>query len=355
MRSPVHCLLAIATAAVAATAQTAVFPPDYTNVAEGPYNSPNLPLAYGTSRVQVVFDAPSIAVPSGRQISRLAWREDGTFTSLVAGRSLQLEVRMGWSTYNSTNLTSTYDNNFASPPTTVFGPALFVLPALHDPAAPLPNGRFGIDITPFNYTPPAGQNLLIEYRIFGTSGGGAPFNYYIDRADYVSPVVNGPAGCPHSSGTAALVFDPVRPGLYFSGTVTNGPAAAPGVLALNVGNPLVTPFPLATVFPGVGASCTGQVSPAGLATLGALTGGSGYANWSFLIPNNLAFAGLVISGQGLFLDFFSPGGLVVSNGAQVTTGTNPRCCWLYTNSPPTTATTGSLYANYAPVTFFTHN
>lgn len=355
MRSPTHCLLAVVTTAVAATAQTVVFPPDYTNVAEGPHSSPNLPLANGVSRVQVVFDAPAVAVPVGRQITRLSWRQDGTLTSMITGRSLQLEIRMGWSTYGSSTLTSTFVNNFASAPVTVFGPALFVLPNLHDPAAPLPNGRFGVDITPFGYSPPAGQNLLVEFRVFGTSAGGAPFTYYLDRADFVSPVAAGPAGCPHSSGTGALTFDPVRPGLYFNGTMTTGPAASPGVLAINVGNPLVTPFPLGGAFPGIAASCTGQVSPAGLATLGALTSSSGYANWSFLIPNNLAFAGLVISGQGLFLDFFSPGGLVVSNGAQVTTGTNPRCAYLYVNGPPTTSTTGSLSPNYAPVTFFTHN
>jgi hypothetical protein len=341
--------------AVSAVAQTAIFPPDYGTIPDGPFNSPNLPLANGTSRVQFVYDTESMTVPVGHQITAIGFRQDGAFTTLTNGRSLQLEVRMGWSTFRAATLTSTFDNNFAATPVTVFGPALFVLPNLHDNGAPLPNGRFQVSITPFTFSPPPGQNLLVEYRIFGTSGGGAPFNYFLDRADYVSPVVNGPAGCPHSSGTAVLTVDPTRPGLYYNATMTTGPAASPGLLALNVGAPLATPFPLSAVFGGVAPACTGQVSPTGLATLGGLSGSSGYCNWSFFIPNNLAFNGLTISSQALFLDFFAPGGLVVSNGAQVRTGTNPRASACYVNGPPTTSATGSLAYNYCPVTFFTHN
>ncbi|HEX5051728.1 MAG TPA: hypothetical protein VFZ65_08155 [Planctomycetota bacterium] len=355
MRIPALALLSLALPAAAAIGQTSVFPPDYGSIPDGPNYSPNLPLAYGTSRVQFVYDAASLTVPVGHQISKISFREDGSITTMITGRSLQLEVRMGYSTFSSANLSSTFDSNFANTPVTVFGPALFVLPNLHDVGAPLTNGQFGINITPFTYSPPAGQNLLIEYRIFGTSLGGAVFNYYIDRADYVSPVVNGPAGCPHSSGTAVLTVDPTRPGLYYNATMTTGPAASPGVLAINIGSPLAPAFPLTGVFAGISPLCTGQVSPVGLATLGGVSGGSGYGNWSFYIPNNVMFSGLAISSQCLFLDFFSPGGLVVSNGAQVTTGTNPRASACFVNGPPTTSLTGSLAYNYCPVTFFTHN
>jgi hypothetical protein len=356
MRQSFRSLLPFTLLTVAAVGQTtAIFPPDYGSIADGPFSSANLPLAYGTSRVQFVYDAASMTVPVGHQISKIGFREDGSYTILQNGRSLQLEIRIGYTTYASNNITSTFDNNWASPPTTVFPAGLFVLPNLHDASAPLTNGRFNITITPFTYNPPAGQNLLVEYRIYGTSGGGAPFTYHLDRADYVSPVVNGPAGCPHTSGTAAQVVSPVRPGLYYSSTINSAPAASPCVLALNVGAPLVTPFPLGAVFGGISPSCLGQLSPAGLATLGGTTGGSGYVNWSFPIPNNLQFAGVTVSSQGLFLDFFSPGGLVVSNGSQVTTGTTPRAAAVYVNWPPTTSTTGSVLYNYCPVTFFTHN
>jgi hypothetical protein len=331
-----------------------VFPPDYGSIAEGPLHSGNLPLAYGVSRVQFVYDAAALTVPAGHQITKIGFREDGGVAALTNGRTLQLEVRMGYTSASSANLSSTFDNNYAGAQTTVFGPALFTLPNLHDPAAPLPGGRFGVTITPFPYSPPAGQNLLVEYRIFGTSGGGAPFGYYLDRADFVSPVVNGPAGCPHASGTGVLTVDPFRPGMYFNATLSTGPGASPGLLAINVGQTLVTPYPLTGVFGGINPACTGQVSPIGLGTLGGLTNSSGYCNWYFFVPNNIVFSGVSIASQCLFLDFFSPGGIVVSNGAQVTLGTNPRASVCYVNGPPTTSATGSLASNYCPVTFFDH-
>jgi hypothetical protein len=228
-----------------------IFPPDYGTVPDGPLNSPNLPLAYGTSRVQMVYHHESMLVPIGHQITKIGFREDAPVTTLTMGRSLQLEIRMGYTTYAANSLTATFDNNWASPPTTVFGPALFVLPNLHDPAAPLTNGRFDLTVAAFPYSPPTGQNLLIEYRVLGTSGGGAPFAYYLDRADFVSPVVNGPAGCPHTSGTAVLTVDPTRPGYYYGATIATGPAASPCVLAINIGAPLATPFALTGVFGGI--------------------------------------------------------------------------------------------------------
>lgn len=348
-------LLVPALLCAAATAQSAIFPPDYGGIADGPYNSANLPLAYGTSRVQFVYDTVSMTVPVGHQITSLGFREDTQVTTINNGRALQLEVRIGYTTYTAANIPGTFDTNFAASPTTVFGPALFTLPNLRDPNAPLTNGRFDVPITPFTFSPPAGQNLLVEYRVFGTSLGGAPFTYYLDRADYVSPVVLGAPGCAHVAGTASINLTPTRPGEYFSCQLSTAPAVSPCVLAITVGEELVAPYPLTAVFPGIAAACTGQLSPLTLTTLGGTTTGSGTGGWSFYIPNNVVFSGLPIAAQGLFLDFFSPGGLVVSNGAQVTLGTNPRATAVYANAPPTTATNGGILRNYCPVTFFGHN
>jgi hypothetical protein len=348
-------LLATTTLAIGAAAQTAVFPPDYGNVPEGPFNSQQLPLAYGTSRVQMVFDTVSMSVPVGRQISAIGWREDGQVPTMNPGRSLQLEVRVGYTTHTAATLTGTFDNHFAAPPTTVFGPALFVLPNLRDPNAPLPNGRFNLPITPFTFAPPTGQNLLVEFRVFGTSGGGTPFTYFLDRADYVSPVVSGPAGCAHTTGTSVLTMQPTRPGQYFDASVATGPAISPCVLALGIGSTLASPYPLTGVFAGISPTCLGQILPTQLDTLGGTTSGSGTTSWQFFIPNQIDLSGLPIAGQALFLDFFSPGGIVVSNGSQVTLGTNPRATIVYANQPPTTAVNGQVARNYAPVTFFTHN
>ncbi len=333
----------------------AIFPDEYAAVSEGPLNSPNLPLANGTSRVQCLYEAIDLQVPSGNQITKVGFRQDATMTTLDTGRSVQLEIRMGYSTLTAATMGTNFDTNYAAPPVTVFGPATVVLPNLHDTANPLVNGMFFITLTtPFTYLP-AGQNFVVEYRCFGNSGGGTAWNYRLDRADYYSPVIYGPAGCPHSGGgTPNLTVAPTRPGLTYTNTMSMGPANSVGVLAINLGVPLLPPYSLTAVFAGINPACTGQVSPIGLATLSGTSGATGTASWSFVIPNNNAFADYTISSQVLFLDFFSPGGLVVSNGAQVLTGANPRSSIVRASGAPTTVTVGTKSANYCPVAFFEH-
>lgn len=333
----------------------AVFPGNYATVAEGPLNSPNVPLANGTSRTQIVYEAVDLPIPSGHVITQLGFRQDASVTTLNPGRSLQLEVRMGWTTSNAATLGYTFDTNYVATPTTVFGPALYVLPNLRDPANPLPNGQFFITLTsPFSYVP-NGRNLVVEYRVLGTNQGGAPFTYYLDRADYVSPVTYGPAGCAHSTAQIpTLTADPTRPGLGYSTVCTGAPAQSFGFLMVSPGGSLMTPFSLQSMVPGISASCTGQIPLTGLLTLSGVTGASGYGSWYWTIPNNAAFNGFSWASQAAFLDFFSPGGVVVSNGAQVVTGTLPRTSMLYAVGPPASTATGSLAVNYAPVAFFRH-
>jgi hypothetical protein len=344
----------LAPLAVAQT--TTIFPDEYVAVTEGPLNSPNYPLAYGTSRVQVLYDRTDVSIPLGQTITRLGFRQDATLTTMDAGRSLQLEVRMGFSANTPTTMVTTFDTNYVAPPTTVFGPALFVLPNLRDAANPLPNGQIFVNLTtPFVYAPAPGQNLVVEYRIFGTSGGGAAFNYRLDRADYYSPVSYGAPGCPHSgSGIPNLTVYPTRPGLSYQCDVASAPANSPTVLALNLGVGLVPGYDLSVVFAGISPTCTGQINPVGFATFGGTTNSSGGAYWAFTIPNNPLFADFTISSQALFLDFFAPGGIVVSNGGQVLTGAAPRTAIVAAQGAPTVLTTGSKSNNYCPVAFFTH-
>lgn len=349
------CTLAALLPGTLAAQNVTIFPSDYVNVSEGPFNSANLPLARGTSRVQCLYDAADLDIPSGNTITRIGFREDGTTTSIDAGRSLQLEVRMGWSTEDHVSMATNFDNNYAQPPVTVFGPALFVLPDLRDPAAPLPNGQLFVDLTtPFSYVP-NGRNLVIEYRVFGTSAGGSQFTYRLDRADYWSPVQTGPAGCQHAAGgPPSLTVQPTRPGLSFSAQVTSAPTNAPTFLAVTPGAALVTPFPLGAVFPGIAPACTGQLDPTQIAVLSGSTSGSGSTGWSFAIPNNPVLGRLPIAAQVVSLDFFSPGQVVVSNGAQVVTGVRPRASIVAANGAPTSVTTGSKSSYYAPVAFFEH-
>ena len=340
----------------AATAQTvAVFPDEYAAVAEGPLNSPNLPLASGTGRVQCLYEATDISVPSGQSITRLGFRQDATVATLDTGRTINVEIRMGWSTLTATTMTTNFANNYTSAPVTVLGPVNVVLPNLRDAASPLANGQFFVNLaTPFAYVP-AGRNLIVEYRVFGNSGGGTSFNYRLDRADFYSPATYGPAGCPHSGGgTPSITVQPVRPGQNYTCAMTTGPGTSPGVLLLQVGQGLTAPYPLTAVFAGINPACTGQLSPVDLASLSAVSSAAGSASWAFPIPNNPAFSDLQISSQAAFLDLFAPGGLVVSRGATILTGARPRTTIVSAVGSPATVTTGTLNVNYCPVAFFEH-
>jgi hypothetical protein len=351
-----HMLRYLSTLLVAAglaAQSTSIFPSEYTAVAEGPLNSPNLPLANGTSRSLIVYDRADVSVPNGATITQLGFRQDGATTQLDTGRALQLEIRMGWSTQDPNSPSTTFDTNYGSPPVTVFGPALFQLPNLRDTANPLPNGQVFIPLTtPFVYAP-ANRNLVVEYRVLGNSIGGVAFNYRLDRADYYSPVVNGPAGCTHSGGgPTTLNASPVRTGAYLYVDGASGPANSFAVIAVSVGSQLVTPYPLGAVFGGINPTCTGQLAIGNLATIGVLTGTTGTLSTSYLVPNNPALNDLWISHQALLLDAFSPAGLVVSNGTSVQIGIRPRSSIISAQGPPATTTTGTNNTNYCPVAFF---
>lgn len=350
----------LVTAAISAliaplTAQTTtVFPSDYATVAEGPNNSPNLPLAFGTSRVLCVYDRLDLDIPVGARIQKLGFRQDATLTTMDAGRALQLEIRMGYTTAASTAPGNNFDNVYAAPPVTVFGPALFTLPNLRDAANPLADGRLLIPLTTAFPYEPDNRNLVVEYRVFGNSGGGTSFNYRLDRADFHSPVVNGPAGCAHSGGgTPRLTVEPCRVQGQFSAALATGPANSLAVLMVATGAQLLPPFSLQALVPGIAPACMGQIPVAGAMTLSAITGTTGSASFTFNIPNNAALYNDVwLANQVACFDFFAPGGVVVSNGAQVQIGVRPRSSILASQGPPATVITGTVNTNYAPVAFF---
>lgn len=354
MKTPT-CLLPFCLFSGAVLAQSvAIFPDEYVDVAEGPFNSPNLPLANGVSRVQIVYDAVDLAIPGGHQITKVGFRQDGALSTLDTGRITNLEIRMGYTALATTAVGSNFDSNYAAPPVTVFGPANLTLPNLRDPANPLVDGKLWITLTtPFTYAP-AGQNLVVEYRCFGNSGGGSPWNYRLDRADYYSPVSYGPPGCAHSGGGIPnLTVQPTRPGLNYACAMTNGPGNAPGFLLVQPTYQLLAPYALDGLL-GVDPTCTGQVWPFGGVWLNTVASAAGAANWSVPLANDPANADLYISSQAVFLDLFVPGGLVFSRGAEVLTGARPRTVTIAGSGPPTTVTTGTISQYYCPVAFFEH-
>lgn len=343
-------LFAITTVAMA---QTVTFPSDHTAIPDGASSQNWFPYSYGIGRFQAVYERWDLQVPVGRMINRIGFRADPNVMSL--GRSLQLEVRMGQTDRDADTLDSTYDANWNGAPTTVFGPALFTLPDLNNPANPNPGGAVvWLNLTtPF--TPSTSRNLLIEWRVLANNNGGAAFPYELDVPAFVSPVIQGITGCPHSGNqTATLASQPVRVGGIWYDYLQAAPASQLAFLLVNVNTPLTTPFPLSAFVPGIAPTCQGQVAPGNLFALGTVTDGSGGALFWTSIPNDRLFNDTILATQALCFDFFAPGGIVVSNAEQVQIGIDPAASALWSQGNAN-ATTGGIYYHWVPVTVFGHN
>jgi hypothetical protein len=292
-----------------------------------------------------IYEAWDVTVPAGRPITRIGFRAESTWAS--PGKQLQLQVLMGPTDKTADNAEYTFDDNYFVPPTSVFGPAVYVLPDLGIPQNPNPDGNMIWLTLTTPYTPTAGHNLLVEFRVLANNNGGAQFPYYLDVATFDSPVVTGPAGCTHSgSQVPTLTSSPTRAGGYWYCNLYQAPANQLAVWCINLG-PLQTPFSLAPLVPGISANCSGQISLAGVFTQAAVTSGSGSYSFYVQLPNNRLLNDVILSS----LDFFSPGGVVVSNGDQMQIGTDPAMAVIYSQGSAT-ATIGSVYPHYGVVTHF---
>tara|TARA_R110002072_G_scaffold174303_5_gene329519 strand:+ start:15885 stop:16943 length:1059 start_codon:yes stop_codon:yes gene_type:complete len=348
-----HTLPALLLGAVLVGQIDATFPSDHAVLLDGQGSQNWFPYSYGVSRMQAVYEAWDLNIPAGNQITRIGFRANGT--TIAYGESLNLQILMGQTDETADSLTNNFAANYFGAPTTVFGPGLFQMPDLNNVLNPNPDGPYiWVNLTtPFTFDP--SKNLLVEWRVLANSNGGASFPYTLDRAAFVSPITTGPAGCQHSGGqTPSLTSQPTKVGGTWYNNLSQGPGNQPVILFINVGTQLAPQFPLATVFAGVDPSCFAQVSPVALFSLSGTTGNTGYKSFSVPIPDNLAFNNFVISSQAFCFDFFSPGGLVVSNGDQVEIGADPAMSVLW-NQGNATAPTGNVYRNYGVVTLFTHN
>lgn len=329
------------------SAQTYTFPSDHASIANGSSNTTFFPYARGVSRLQAVYEAWDLLIPANTAISRIGFRQDGNVAS--TGHAVQVEVLMGFTTNTAANLSTTFANNYTGAMTTVFGPALFTLPNFTAAGG----GTVWLDLTtPFTYSPPPGQNLLVEWRVTANNNGNASFTYYLDRATFDSPVVSGPVGCPHSgNNTAVLTSQPAKVGGNWNLGLTRAPASSLAILLQNPGRQLTPAYPLTPFIPGISGACTGQVSLAGLYVNTASTNSSGSKTWSIAIPNNPALNDVFVTSQCAILDLFAPGGIVVSNGDQMQVGIDPAQSIVYSQGSAT-ATTGTVSRNYGVVTLF---
>jgi hypothetical protein len=339
---------ALSLAAVLPAQVTVTFPSDHANVA-GDSISYYYPYSNGISRVMAVYEAWDVGVAAGTPITRIGVRQDGVGTA--PSRSLQMEVRMGYTPRTAANLLTTYDSNYAGAPQTVFGPGVFTLPQL---TSQQPGQQvIWLDLTtPFVWQP-ANGNLLIEWRVLANSNANQAFTYPLDRASFLSPVTsNNTVGCQHSGGqTATLTSQPTAIGSNWRIAVNNAPASSLVVLAVTVGQPLAAPFSLQALLPGIQSNCQGLLGGP-FQVFGATTNTNGYYQWTVPVPNDrLAYNDLVIASQGLILDFFSPGGFVTTDGDQIQFGIDPAQTLLY-SSGNAAAVTGNPLANYGLITLF---
>lgn len=341
-----HQLLPLVLAAGLAAQTTYTFPSDHAAIANGTFSTSFFPYSYGVSRMQAAYEAWDMTVPTGSPIARIGFRQEGTNAS--TGHALQLEVLMGYTNLTAATLTNNYASNYAGAMTSVFGPALYTLPNLTSSGGQ----TVWLNLTtPFNYNPAPGQNLLVEWRITANNNGNAAWSYYLDRANFNSPVVTGPTGCMHSgNNTAQLTSQPATVGGNWSLGLTRAPASSFVLLLQGLGT-LTPPYPLAAAIPGISPTCTGQLLPNGLHLSTALTNSGGGFTWTVRLPNSSWLNDVQISSQCAILDFFAPGGMVVSNGDQMQIGIDPAQTILYSQGS-TTAATGSVQRNYGVVTLF---
>jgi len=328
---------------------TAVFPSDHAAITNGDFNTNWFPYAHGVSRIMAIYESWDVTVPAGRQITRIGFRQDGTTAS--TGKQLQLQVLMGPTEKTAANAVTTFANNYFAPPTSVFGPALYALPDLGNILNPNPDGNMVWLTLTTPYTPVAGKNLLVEFRVLANNVGGAAFNYYLDRADFVSPRATGPAGCAHSGNQVpTLLSRETKVGSTWYCDMAQAPASQMAIWFISFG-PLLPQYALGPFFPGIGAACQGQLALNGLFSLATITNANGGHTFTVPIPNDRGFNDVMLSSQVACFDFFAPGGVVVSNGDQMQIGIDPAMTVIY-NQGSASATTGSPWQNYGVVTHF---
>ncbi len=337
--------LFLAASAIAQT--TAVFPSDHATVPNGAFGEPQAPFGYGISRMMIGLEGWDLAVPVGHSITAVGFRQDGV--QATTGCTLQLEVRMGYTNRTSDTFSGALDTNYSAPPVTVFGPAPFVLPSL--PSSP---GGAPVMVplsTPFVY---AGGNLVVELRISGNSNGNGSFIYYVDRASFVSPVVNGQQGCLSSTMLRTrLTADPTQVGDVYRATVTNLVPNGIGMFFATLDAMPASTFPLTPWVPGVDPECVGQIALANAAVVPFIANASGSAAMAFSVPNSITWYHQVVTAQVAAADFGVVGGLTASNAAQVTCGILPANV-LVIGQGAADAALGNVYARFGLVMLFEH-
>ncbi|MFO1055222.1 MAG: hypothetical protein U1F36_23635 [Planctomycetota bacterium] len=332
----------LAPLAVAQT--TTVFPTEWTNTAGDSYSN-RLPLSNGISRTQFLYESQFLPITNNHQITDVGFRQDNNTAS--TGKSIQLSIYMGSSTFNYSNVTSTFDSNYngATARTLVFGPAIVALPSFTSGQTLAP---VTIHLTT-PYTFHSNENLLVEYVVTANNNANLAFDYYLDAGGYLSTATSIGTGCQSSAGQVPLLSgQPLYIGGYLSYSLSRAPGSS--LIWLNMGFTPITPI---DVTPFGAPGCTLYVNPFIAVPATGSSGGS--ASFSFLTPTQRNLVGASIYGQCLIYDLFANNlGFVMSNEVRVDSGAYPWATQIYATGNAS-ATTGGIQRQVIPISRFIWN
>jgi hypothetical protein len=295
----------VAAAGPSAAQNTYVSPPGYAAV-EG-NSSSAIPWVYVGARVQQA-DGNQVGTPMN--VTAIAFRQNDSTSSAAVGQSRDVTVLM--SKANLATFSSTFANNYLTPPATVFARRTIVLPdwSLRPPVAPAPfTLRFPFD-APFPYD---GADAVMWELVVENGMTGGTFSQ-----DWVSAARNTPGGtttllgtgCTTSNGAMSLTtsFSATVNDLVLSFSTLRAPPSAPVVVLIGLSDPNLS-------IPGL---CTALRTDAILSsTLGTASATGGLSGAQITVPWSDSFANGVLFSQVVSPDASQPGiGVALSNGRQ---------------------------------------
>jgi hypothetical protein len=335
-------VLLLAPSAIAQT--TTIFPSDFAS-REGDSYQPYGPLSSGIARTQTVYDRRDLPIAAGRRITHVGFRQDSNTAS--TGKSIQLAIYMGGTTFDATTMTGTFDNNYnGTARTLVFGPAVVALPNF---TAQTTQQTFDLQLTA-PYTVRANENLVVEFVVTANNNANQSFAWYIDEGSFYSATTSFGTGCQTSAGQVPqLTVSPYSYlGTYLSYSLTRAPASS--LVWINLDFLNNSPIDCA---PFGAPGCTLLVQPRIAVSATGSTGGS--ASFNFLLPADPALFHAVVYAQSAIFDLFANSlGFAFSNGTEITIGMYPLATRVVA-SGNASAATGSVQRNSTPITRFRSN
>src|SRR5690606_33260015 len=192
------------------------------------------PLSGGVSRMQLIYSNWNQPLPHGAQITKVGFRPDASGTG--TGHQLQLEVWMGHTTNLHSTVSTTFDNNYDSPPIRVVDQRIVALPTVPSVSQGPQTTYVWIPLDrPFTYD--GSKNLVVEYRITANSNGNQSFTYRLDSASFYSETTTFGTACATSNQRMpAMSMQRAAAGQLLSFSLNNGPASSPGVLVIVLSN-----------------------------------------------------------------------------------------------------------------------